>query len=502
MEEYLKHFSEEIPEEAYEFAYEVALSQSRYIFVSRKNKISKAYCTNCISEFEIAAVKHNDIIICPLCGCPGKIKLTRHKRKSVYDSACFIRFDKSQVDDETIVARGFLAERDYSGDYKNVKTKLTELARYLFTQKESIMFQRVFSYGWIRKKSIYAFNINSLANLNEHVDFRSILNAVKGNRFQYSMYEKYINGLDIKKSVTFFDTFNKYPLIESLTKMGFENIVEMKINKISFERTLNWRAKTVFKLLKLNRGEVKEIQQKKIKITPALLRILQENKKNNYKLSIDEAKKLSEMPSHYIERAKKYSSLKKVINYISKQFRINLGCSCSSRIYCNEIEVFSDWLDYLKDCKELKIDLDKKDNMFPKNLYVQHQNFIKQIEYIKNKEIDYKIKERLKETEKRYCFEWNGLLIRPARSQGELIEEGKRMHHCVGGYAERYANGVTNILFIRRVENPDTEFYTVEVCNDTVIQVRGKRNRTQTKEVEAFMKEFIKARLHKKTKVA
>ena len=61
----------------------------------------------------------------------GKIKLTRYKRKSVHDSACFIRFDKSEVDNETIVARGFLAERDYSEDYKNVKTKLTELARYI-----------------------------------------------------------------------------------------------------------------------------------------------------------------------------------------------------------------------------------------------------------------------------------------------------------------------------------------------------------------------------------
>lgn len=500
MEEYLKDFSEEIPEEAYEFAYEVALSESRYIFVSRKNKISKAYCTNCISEFEIAAVKHNDIIICPLCGCPGKIKLTRYKRKSVHDSACFIRFDKSEVDNETIVARGFLAERDYSEDYRNVKTKLTELARYIFNKKESIMFQRVTSYGWVRRKSIYAFNINSLANLSEYVDWDSISKAVEGNRFQYSMYEEYISGVDIKKSINFFDTYNKYPLIESLTKMGFKNIVEMKINKISFRGTLNWRAKTVFKLLKLDRGEVKEIQKKKIIIDPTFLKILQENKKNNYKLSIDEANKLTTIPYYYIERAKEYSSLKKVLNYITKQFEIHPGYSCSS-VYHSETEVLSDWLDYLRDCKKLEIDLNKKDNMFPKDLYVQHQNFIKQIRYIKNKEIDCKIKERLKETE-RYCFEWNGLLIRPARSHAELIEEGKRMHHCVGSYAERYANGETDILFIRRISNPNKEFFTVEVCNNTVIQVRGKRNTAQTNEVKAFMKEFTKARLHKKNKVA
>ena len=39
MEEYLKDFSGEIPEEAYEFAYEVALSESRYIFVSDRKSV-------------------------------------------------------------------------------------------------------------------------------------------------------------------------------------------------------------------------------------------------------------------------------------------------------------------------------------------------------------------------------------------------------------------------------------------------------------------------------
>ena len=66
----------------------------------------------------------------------------------------------------------------------------------------------------MRRKSVYAFNINSLANLSEYVDWDSISKAVEGNRFQYSMYEEYISGVDIKKSINFFDTYNKYPLIE------------------------------------------------------------------------------------------------------------------------------------------------------------------------------------------------------------------------------------------------------------------------------------------------
>ena len=126
-------------------------------------------------------------------------------------------------------------------------------------------------------------------------------------------------------------------------------------------------------------------------------------------------------------------------------------------MYYSETAVLSDWLDYLNDCKKLGIDLNKKDNMFPKNLYIQHQNFIKQIEYIKNKEIDCKIKRKIKETE-RYYFEWNGLLIRPRRSHAELIEEEKECIIVLEVMQKRYANGGTDILFIRRISNPDKEF--------------------------------------------
>jgi hypothetical protein len=59
----------------------------------------------------------------------------------------------------------------------------------------------------------------------------------------------------------------------------------------------------------------------------------------------------------------------------------------------------------------------------------------------------------------------------------ELKAEGKALHHCVGTYAERVANGSTNIFFIRKAEQPDTPYYTLEIGqNGSIVQCRGNKN--------------------------
>lgn len=79
-----------------------------------------------------------------------------------------------------------------------------------------------------------------------------------------------------------------------------------------------------------------------------------------------------------------------------------------------------------------------------------------------------------------------GLCIRPAASQTELIDEGKRLAHCVATYATTMSNGNTCILFIRRIESPEEPFFTLEYKNGRVLQNRGLRNCSRTPEVAAF----------------
>lgn len=94
---------------------------------------------------------------------------------------------------------------------------------------------------------------------------------------------------------------------------------------------------------------------------------------------------------------------------------------------------------------------------------------------------------------KKYAFAAHGLIIRPAASQRELMDEGDALHHCVGSYGKDHATGKTAIFFIRRVDRPKYPYYTLELAEKTltVRQNRGKNNCVRTPEVEAFEKEWL-----------
>lgn len=82
------------------------------------------------------------------------------------------------------------------------------------------------------------------------------------------------------------------------------------------------------------------------------------------------------------------------------------------------------------------------------------------------------------------------------RSAREIVEEGIRQNHCVGRYVERVATGESVILFLRRVEDPEKNFYTMEIKKDMrrchIVQVRGERNIAATDEVNAFCKKYTR----------
>ena len=81
-------------------------------------------------------------------------------------------------------------------------------------------------------------------------------------------------------------------------------------------------------------------------------------------------------------------------------------------------------------------------------------------------------------------------------SAREIVEEGVRQNHCVGRYVERVATGESVILFLRRVEEPEKNFYTVEIKKDMrrchIVQVRGEHNASATDEVDAFCKKYTR----------
>ena len=102
--------------------------------------------------------------------------------------------------------------------------------------------------------------------------------------------------------------------------------------------------------------------------------------------------------------------------------------------------------------------------------------------------------DKLKEERKRYNFAAGGVIAKVAENSTELIVEGKVLHHCVGTYADKHAKGKCTIILIRRLEEPEVPFYTMELVGPEkrIIQVRGNHNCGMTQEVEAFVESYKK----------
>ncbi len=128
--------------------------------------------------------------------------------------------------------------------------------------------------------------------------------------------------------------------------------------------------------------------------------------------------------------------------------------------------------------------------IFPKNIINAHDDMMLRIKVKEDPEINKKISARAKKLES-MSFESVELLIRPCRTHGELIKEGLLLNHCVAGYAKDVASGKTNIFFIRKKDEPDTPYYTLEWCDGKIIQDHGYDNRLQTKEIKEFEQKWL-----------
>lgn len=92
-----------------------------------------------------------------------------------------------------------------------------------------------------------------------------------------------------------------------------------------------------------------------------------------------------------------------------------------------------------------------------------------------------------------FTYENNNYVVKYPEKPEELAREGIELHHCVKSYIDRVSNGITNLLFIRKVSEPDKPFFTVEISNDGFIeQVHGFGNRNATTEpgLEDFIREW------------
>lgn len=497
-QEFSSHFPKMISKSLVQYVTDTVLKNSRYLFFKTEKGIQVAYCTHCNRQHcpkEKLKHKQTDKVKCPHCRSLCKVRAAGISRKYMKDRAVLVWYEKSVLNPKAITARVISVYRDYSGEFKNVETMYNCSDMYLFEPGSSTYYLNR------RQKaaSIYSAFDRYFGGYGTWPKYRSdnnIRKAVKGTPFQYSTWEHYTrfdNPRYVSDMVEFFDLAARYPCVEYLTKAGFEKFVWAKLYKHPTYGAINWRGKTVLKVLRLSKAELKDLRTSGLEISPLKLRSYQTAKAKGYPVSIQEAFLLADihggMSKTYYKEAIKLAPETSVIKFLLKQ----LKKEHFSEVY----DVLRDWDDYRKQCKQLQMSLKEERYLFPNDLHTAHLKLTKRIKIKEDKVINDKISLRLPELNK-YEFEYAGLFIRPACSSIELFEEGKCLNHCVGQYAEQYAKGESDLFFIRKVEEPDKPYYTMEVQKGKVLQCRGFENGKMTPEVKEFVDKFVSTKFQKK----
>lgn len=154
-----------------------------------------------------------------------------------------------------------------------------------------------------------------------------------------------------------------------------------------------------------------------------------------------------------------------------------------------DLEAFTIWNDYLKMASRLSYDLTNKNIKYPSSLKKEHDITVFSFNKIK----DELAREMFAESTAKYKnLEWkdkNLQTVVPSTPE-EVVQEGKSLSHCVASYVGRITDSSTQIVFIRKNDEVNRPFYTMEIVDGVILQVKGFANCAPTTEVKDFVKAF------------
>ncbi|MEG1550637.1 MAG: PcfJ domain-containing protein [Oscillospiraceae bacterium] len=480
-----------------------------------KKGIKKCWCSSCNTYFEYDLNKrtenknhyefitaaHNDFGYCPKCGRNERFKQTGKAKecKNLYEYIKIVVVlpkEKNQV-----YFRCYYAIKNYCNKNYIHNPKLSESTRYYLTPGTALKFKNDYAYymqfglnperykelksvGEPFAKAIY-YN-NSVCEEYKIIDKDEISKTF----LKYSCLDKYKKYYSAKVPIIkYLCNYAKYPCIEMMIKFGLYYFVDSLINSDKpMKKYINWNGKNPQEVFKMSTEQFNDLRKHCENIDD--FKAYQALKNAGCKVDFQKTHELNKKFGFYnIEKLaikiKNYKlNLTRVLNYLEKQKN-------KKDDYQLVITFFNDYLDF---AKELKYDLSKETVIYPKKLKDAHDSASNSVTITKDKIGFEKYKNRFEKLEKLYKYSNNKYEIVVPIGINHIIEEGKKLSHCVGGYADRHIIGATTILFMRKCNNITTPFITIEFNKKEkrIMQNRGFKNRILTSDENDFLYEWLK----------
>lgn len=472
---------------------------SDYIFIANDGRKAKNYrCTACsrsnriqfpcrtytTEDLDLYRTSHNGEAVCPMCNKTVTVKnlgITKKIENLEEVKAIIFVIPKGEND---VYFRCEFIHKSFCGLEPKFWNESYEVYHFKKGQ-DAEYFRCKYWYGqFIRPNTIREpFGMANAGCGFTNYDYSFVgLEKLQKTWLRYSYFCDKSFRVQVNHWFRYLLVYAQYPkMTELLLKFGYSELLEYKAQGKGTRTLCNWNAETPKDFFKLNKSELEEWKKHKNKVGIAKTYMSYfRGKKDGFEL----ARVLVENIGYHEKEAVEYTQ------------KLGIELADLLKYILKADGAFFYWRDYIDAATELKYDLTVHNVIFPKHLIKAHDDAIATRKVVAAKKDNEKVEKRYKELAKKYGIEKDSFLIRPPVSAEEIVQEGNVLKHCVGGYAARHAEGKTNILFMRRVSDPDTPLYTIEIRDKTLIQVHGMSNRTAPKDnpdSDKFFNEWLSA---------
>lgn len=477
--------------------------REHYIFYQyQRGGATEGYCTHCGHMVRIRNPKYNQQGVCSRCG--QKIRF-----KSV-DKSGYIWTPKETAYLFQRCRPGIVALRRFEvwmtigkGDFQNPQIHYDEIKRCLYDEKFQ---EAVYHFGdfkrrglrWIggdidcRRNSFYYY-YNYYPAPKEGSVYPRTLPDLERRELRETGLVQWIRKNPVLNPRKYLHAWRQTSVLEQILKAGLPRLTE---ELVEYPEKLLWRESSggLAKKLGIDNAKLKRLRELDGGIH--FLCWLQEEKKRKLCLSDELICWFiqNDILPKDLEFVKDRMSYVQIRNYLTRQQE---GQNDSIR------QVLTTWKDYLSMARRVKMNVHDEIVYRASRLFQRHKELV---EYIAENRLSVSamelaeaypyINDILPRLPEKYEFSDETYTILAPEKIEDILEEGQALHHCIDKkkeYFERINNQESYILFLRKTEQPDQPYYTLEVEPGGVIRQKRTEYDRQKKDIgeaSAFLRKW------------
>lgn len=475
-----------------------------YTYSKGSNKEMDGYCTACKRSLKVSGIKHNTKGSCPLCKKAVTYK-SRGRRGNVIDRETLQILQR--VSDTELVVRIIKVYRSYPNADRHDDDIYESARLFLSWDSKGNMSSEHFYYQFCSENitpwkkgnrpvfSRWQNNFN--AENSGYLYDRNLDLTLENTPWRYSQLKNYCKAYKTPFYVTdYLKRYLEHPVLEYMVKLGLYRLAADLVNTRYYYnmiyQAINEKGKNIYQVLGLNKSYLTLLQ----KINPGSRQLILIKKflKNHIHLDVN---LFNWSTRHGVGRLEnltvplQYMTAHKLVRYADEQFEQFRKKSWSAQTGYQDMEtLLNNYRDYICMCEALEYDLSNSFVLFPADLPKAHDKVNDLSDKEQAEAYEKQIQRMYEQLSSHYTFTKSGYVIVLPRTVKEIIEEGHKLHHCVGTYVKRIVKRQCMVLFVRKISEPDKPLCTVEVNGAEIVQKSMFGHRAPTPQIEMFLEEW------------